>query len=437
MSSRKIKKKSIKNADIYVGVLPSEYYPEGVTSESINLYCVYIDNEVLRTPNGAPIYHKNDQPIRELTAELEYMDYLDVHKVSLYSLCCSQLDYVEKNPGSIDKKDLRESLLNDYALQTCAGPEVIDQMKYMQVIVNFLKEYGIKYPNLPQIPLGEAGLEMAGISESNNELDSELAAFYTLEGDKNFDRLVDLFFRFIQEFDVYQRTVLNVSVTLLNSITLPIMLASQAISPRELAAVYMFANAISDKVWGDSNRKEERDLYNEIQSAGECMHRYLALFTPTISKVEQLIAQGESKQLEFKSTLRWNLKTNQKDVVIEHAVLKEIVAYLNSDGGTLLVGVQDDGSILGIQADQFPTDDKYLLHFSNIFNERIGKRYADFVHWELIPVEEKKILQVKCEKSPEAVFLKNNGQEEFFIRTGPSTVQLSASQMLEYSKHHF
>ncbi len=155
------------------------------------------------------------------------------------------------------------------------------------------------------------------------------------------------------------------------------------------------------------------------------------------SEEEELIAQGESAKLEFKSTLRWNIQSGKKDKRMEHSVLKTIVAFLNTEGGTLLVGVQDDGKILGIEPDNFRNEDKYLLHFSNLVNEKIGKHYTDNIRWGLKTVGKKKILRVDCEPSAKAVFLKNNSKEQFFVRSGPSTVLLSTSDVLEYSKKHF
>ena len=155
------------------------------------------------------------------------------------------------------------------------------------------------------------------------------------------------------------------------------------------------------------------------------------------SEEEMLIQGGESSNLEFKSTLRWNIDAEIKDKKMEHTVLKTIVAYLNSDGGTLLVGVKDDGSILGIELDQFDNEDKYLLHFSQIVNERIGKQHTDCIDWDLKQIQDKKILRVDCDRSSTPVFLMEGNQDEFYIRTGPSTVQLSTSEVLEYSKKHF
>lgn len=44
---------------------------------------------------------------------------------------------------------------------------------------------------------------------------------------------------------------------------------------------------------------------------------------------------------------------------------------------------------------------------------------------------------VKCRKSPKPVFLKDGDTERYYIRTGPSTTELSASQTQEYIKWRF
>jgi len=180
------------------------------------------------------------------------------------------------------------------------------------------------------------------------------------------------------------------------------------------------------KVNGTSKDKETEPVKEEI-----------ALLEEESIDLGQLIQEGENNQLEFKSSLRWNLHANKEDRRIEHSVLKTVVAYFNTDGGTLLVGVADDGEILGIEVDNFKNEDKYLLHFANLVNDRIGKQYADCIRWNLFDVGDNKVLHVECKKSSTPVFLNMDGKEEFFIRTGPSTVQLSTSEVLEYSRKHF
>jgi len=145
-----------------------------------------------------------------------------------------------------------------------------------------------------------------------------------------------------------------------------------------------------------------------------------------------LIRQGESDELEFKSTLRWNLKSNKPDTNIQISVLKTLVAYMNSEGGKLLIGVQDDGSILGIQVDQFPNDDKFMLHLNNMIKQHIGLEFSQWINYKIIQENEKKVLLVECEKSREPAFLKIDDNEDFYIRIGPASRKLSTKKALHY-----
>jgi len=152
----------------------------------------------------------------------------------------------------------------------------------------------------------------------------------------------------------------------------------------------------------------------------------------------ELIRRGESKKLEFKSTLRMNLISGKPDWNIEHAVLKTIVAYLNTDGGVLLVGVSNSGEVLGIKNDGFPNEDKFLLHFKQLIKQHIGLNYAPIIEYALVPVNGKKILEIDCRKSDEAVFLKpDKNDEEFYIRIGPSSERLTGSKLIEYVNRRY
>lgn len=152
----------------------------------------------------------------------------------------------------------------------------------------------------------------------------------------------------------------------------------------------------------------------------------------------ELIRRGESKKLEFKSTLRMNLISGKTDWNIEHAVLKTIVAYLNTDGGILLVGVSNSGEVLGIKNDGFQSEDRFLLHFKQLIKQHIGLNYAPMIEYTLVPVNGKKILEIDCRKSDKAVFLKpDKNDEEFYIRIGPSSERLTGSKLIEYVNRQY
>jgi CheY-like chemotaxis protein len=151
--------------------------------------------------------------------------------------------------------------------------------------------------------------------------------------------------------------------------------------------------------------------------------------TPALSHI---IEQGENDRVEFKSTLRWNLKTDRAERVIEKAWLKTVVAFLNSSGGTLIVGVGDDGAVRGIDLDHFDTEDKYLLHVNNRLQEHVGLAHCACIRYYLAAMAGRKVLVVHCRPSSQPVFLKMGKEEEFFVRVGPGSRKLSTSEVVAY-----
>ncbi|HMA83393.1 MAG TPA: ATP-binding protein [Candidatus Thermoplasmatota archaeon] len=158
----------------------------------------------------------------------------------------------------------------------------------------------------------------------------------------------------------------------------------------------------------------------------------------TPKKIQKIIEKEESEQLEFKSSLRTNLHTKKPDKKIELAVLKTITAFLNTDGGTLLIGVADDGKIVGINQDGFSNNDKFYQHYTNLIQNHIGNEYLPIIKSKLVHMDEKKtILKVDCMKSHKPVFLNMNNDEYFFVRIGPASVKLSDKKLIEYVKRKF
>ena len=151
-----------------------------------------------------------------------------------------------------------------------------------------------------------------------------------------------------------------------------------------------------------------------------------------IEAIQSLIDRGENSHVEFKSTLRTNLKSGKRDKAIELAWLKSLTAFMNSEGGTLLVGVDDKGAVTGIGEDEFENDDKCLLHVKNLIHEHIGSEFARDIDCRLNVIEGKTVVSLTCRKSEHPIFLRVGQNESFFIRSGPSTTKLSMSKMVAY-----
>ena len=150
-----------------------------------------------------------------------------------------------------------------------------------------------------------------------------------------------------------------------------------------------------------------------------------------------LIARGEGDAVEFKSTLRTNLHTGQVDEKIHLAALKTIAGFLNAKGGVLLIGVTDNGEVLGINADGFPNEDKMGLHLVNLIKDRIGNIFLPYVHAHFDDQDGQRILAVRCEKGPKAAFVKDGGLQRFFVRGGNATVELAGEAVTDYVKQRF
>ena len=154
-----------------------------------------------------------------------------------------------------------------------------------------------------------------------------------------------------------------------------------------------------------------------------------------------LIKGGESFDLEFKSTLSTNLKTGERDKRMEKAVLKTLVAFLNSDGGTLLVGVADDGTVLGTDVENFDNRDKMNLHIINLISSQIGDEFIPFIRYHEVEFgvkddgTEKLVVRFDCKPTSTPAFYKDGKQEAYFVRSGPSSVEVTGSDLIRYVEH--
>ncbi len=157
-----------------------------------------------------------------------------------------------------------------------------------------------------------------------------------------------------------------------------------------------------------------------------------------VSNLRALVELGEKINLEFKSTLRINLHTKKPDKEITFSVLKTIAAFLNTGGGTLLIGYNEkDDSFLDVSTDNFPDSDKYELFLVNQIRDRIGSDYTSFIKMRFSTAEGHTVYVVDCEPSPSPAYVKESDKEKFFIRQGPSTQELTGSAMAKFLKDRF
>ena len=158
----------------------------------------------------------------------------------------------------------------------------------------------------------------------------------------------------------------------------------------------------------------------------------------------ELIEKGESQTVEFKSTLRIDLKSNKPEKFIEHSVIKTLAAFLNSAGGTLIIGVEDNKNIIGLDIDfnSFSKHDKldeFQKHFDNLISKTLGNRFHHYLKIEFPEIQDKTVCVITInKKSEEPVYVINDGgQETFYIRRTASTIDLKPSEQIKYIKEHW
>ena len=209
----------------------------------------------------------------------------------------------------------------------------------------------------------------------------------------------------------------------------------------ELARMYHWHSLPEN--WEQMNYREfleqRRELIAQVIQEG---YRTLAAVQVEVApdmpvSLSDIIANGESSEVEFKSTLRVNLHTGSKDPRIELAVMRTIAGFLNSSGGILTIGVADDRTPLGIDADGFENEDKMGLHLVNLIKDRIGPSMMQFIHARFEDYDSYRVMVIECSKAKTPAFVKDGNIERFYIRTGPSTTELSASQTQEYIKQRY
>lgn len=214
-----------------------------------------------------------------------------------------------------------------------------------------------------------------------------------------------------------------------SSLVLPLVLISGIISPNEYAK-----GLVAMKIQSETD-------FESILLDVSCAMDYLECHqqkTGTGQQVEMQIREGENDTIEFKSTLRWDIRAGKTNQAVERACLKTVSAFLNSRGGTLLIGVRDDGSIEGIESDKFVNEDKFLLHLWTLIRTCLGRDVSRYIRTRLEKIEDKTVCVVDCLQLNRPVFLRQPGfDEEFYIRVGPSSNAMDISEALKYISDHF
>jgi hypothetical protein len=160
---------------------------------------------------------------------------------------------------------------------------------------------------------------------------------------------------------------------------------------------------------------------------------------PEEHTLRALIAAGETNTVEFKEAAAWNHFKKAKEESLRKHVAEAAAAFLNAAGGVLLIGVKDDGTILGVEEDMAAADpskpnrDGYELFLRNFITGKLGADATHACQVTFPTTGDKTICRIAIPASPKPVFLDG----DLIIRAGNQSKRLNAKEAIAYQKEHW
>jgi type I restriction enzyme R subunit len=160
--------------------------------------------------------------------------------------------------------------------------------------------------------------------------------------------------------------------------------------------------------------------------------------TPTFARsIDELIENDEDAAVEFKSTARWNIGDGRRDPAMEDAIVKTVAAFLNTDGGTLLVGVGPDGSLVGLEHDyphvKPPNGDGFVNWLTTHLANALGPAAVMRTRARVVSHEGADLCRLDAAKSSQPIWAKTNKSERiFFVRMNNSSRAMSGDELEGY-----
>lgn len=149
-----------------------------------------------------------------------------------------------------------------------------------------------------------------------------------------------------------------------------------------------------------------------------------------------LINAGEGERVEFKASLRWDIRQGCLNRELESVVAKTIAGFLNHRGGSLLIGVTDSGEIVGLDQDyqtlKHKDRDGFERYVIDLVETRLGGDLCALIHLVFHREDGKEVCRIVVEPSRRPVYYEGGKGARYFLRTGNSTRELDTREALEH-----
>ena len=154
--------------------------------------------------------------------------------------------------------------------------------------------------------------------------------------------------------------------------------------------------------------------------------------------IVSIIQAGENDKVEFKSSLRYDFNRNIINASMEEVIIKTIAGFMNANGGDLLIGVDDNGNILGLEHDYVSlrkkNQDGFELKIYQLIKNYIGIEFCSLVQLTFYSLDDKDICVLRIDSAESPVYVHKSDKTAFYVRIGNSTKPMTIKEAVKYIK---
>ncbi len=158
----------------------------------------------------------------------------------------------------------------------------------------------------------------------------------------------------------------------------------------------------------------------------------------SVGHLKGMVAGGENEGVEFKASFRVDRETGRVNRALSGVIAKTIAAFMNGNGGYLLIGVGDDGSVCGISEDlaslKRASKDGFELAVREAIGKYLGSEISPHVRIAFATLDDEVIAVVECPRHAEPVYYRENDASLFYVRDGNSSRPLDVAQATKYMR---
>ncbi len=362
-------------------------YPNPIDPRKLDLvmrdhdHAIYYADKVLETPGGNEVADPDIRLLKHILAKLTIYGEIELFSANSFALFCYQRDNIEQGNDSL-LSGFEELFKKDPLVQLILGQgsSLLDAEKALSYLEDHPAMLNLIFWGMPEV-----GRRLKVFADELTEGKG---------GDMpSLEEMLSLIKESYEGLMDAQKAAINLLSCIHDSgMILPMMLIMGKMTPSEYATAALAINLGYEmggnarkacELYGEEvgniqlDKENPEEAYKELHTHAIKALEHISFFTGRGSVpdpgIRDLIGAGEGYNLEFKTSLRWDIRQEKKNPAIEHASLKTISAFLNSSGGHLLIGVEDNGRVEGVEIDKFENDDKFLLHFWNLVKASMGQ----------------------------------------------------------------